>query len=346
MAAQMHGTVHLFDRLPEVTRPASPLAGLDAVARQAPLIGVIRNPRSYRNAGDPPEWARRGSILVETPDRRSELQAIMARFAERRIDYLVVDGGDGTVRDVLTCGAGIFGESWPTLIVLPNGKTNALAADLGLPTNWSLGDAMEAIHAGRVEARRPLIVTQRDKPEARVQGFVFGAGVFTEAIGLGQEAHRYGAFNALAVGVTTLWSLAQALFGGAGNIWRQGTPMRLYDGEGHELAHSGIERLDERYLIFASTLSRFPAGLRPFAHVAGSRLRASVIDNSRLGLLLRLPLIFRGIVGQELRRRGYHVFDLDRFRIDVAGRFILDGEAFPSGRYELSLGPKLRFVVP
>jgi hypothetical protein len=30
----------------------------------------------------------------------------------------------------------------------------------------------------------------------------------------------------------------------------------------------------------------------------------------------------------------------------VAGRFILDGEAFPSGRYELSLGPKLRFVVP
>ena len=61
------------------------------------------------------------------------------------IDYLVVDGGDGTVRDVLTCGAGIFGESWPTLIVLPNGKTNALAADLGLPTNWSLSDAMEAI---------------------------------------------------------------------------------------------------------------------------------------------------------------------------------------------------------
>lgn len=342
----MHGTVHLFDRLPEVTRPASPLAGLDAVARQAPLIGVIRNPRSHRNAGDPPEWTGRGSMLVETPDRRSELQAIIARFAERRIDYLVVDGGDGTVRDVLTCGAGIFGERWPTLIVLPNGKTNALAADLGLPTNWSLSDAMEAIHAGRLATRRPLVVTQRDRPEARVHGFVFGAGAFTAAIGLGQDAHKRGAFNALAVGVTAVWGLAQALLGSAGNVWRRGTRMRLYDGEGRELPHSGIERADERYLIFSSTLSRFPAGLRPFARVEGSSLRASVIDNSRLGLLLRLPLIFRGVVGEGLRRRGYHVFAMDRFRIDVGDRFILDGEAFPPGRYELSLGPKLRFVVP
>lgn len=341
----MHGTVHLFDRLPEVTRPASPLAGLDAVARRAPLIGVIRNPRSHRNAGDPPEWTGRGSMLVETPDRRSELQAIIARFAERRIDYLVVDGGDGTVRDVLTCGAGIFGERWPPLIVLPNGKTNALAADLGLPKKWSLGEAMEAIDGGRLEARRPIVVSQRDRPEAQVRGFVFGAGAFTAAIGLGQDAHRRGAFNAFAVGLTAVWSLAQALFGGAGNAWRRGTPMRLYDGAGHELPHSGIERDDERYLIFASTLSRFPAGLRPFARLEGP-LRISVIDNSRLGMLLRLPLIFRGIVGEGLRRRGYHMFELDSFGIDVGDRFILDGEAFPQGRYELSLGPKLRFVVP
>lgn len=341
----MQGTVHLFDRLPEVSRPASPLAGLDSVARQAPLIGVIRNPRSHRNAGDPPEWTGRGSMLVETPDRRSELQAILARFAERRIDYLVVDGGDGTVRDVLTCGAGIFGESWPTMIVLPNGKTNALAVDLGLPTKWSMSDAMEAIHTGRLQTRRPLIVAQHDRPEACAHGFVFGAGAFNAAIGLGQHAHRRGAFNALAVGLTAVWSLAQALFGSPGNVWRRSTPMRLYDGNGRELAHSGIERADERYLVFASTLSRFPAGLRPFAQVEGT-LRASVIDNSRLGLLLRLPLIFRGIVGEGLRRRGYHVFGHDRLRIDLSDRFILDGEAFPPGRYELSLGPKLRFVVP
>lgn len=340
-----NGTVHHFDSLPEVGRPAAPLAGLDAVVRQAPLIGVIRNPRSHRNAGDPPEWTGRGSVLVEMPDRRSELQAILARFAERRVDYLVVDGGDGTVRDVLTCGAGIFGDRWPTLIVLPNGKTNALAADLGLPGDWSLTDALEAIHSGRLAHRRPLVVAQRDNTDARVQGFVFGAGAFNAAIGLGQAAHRRGAFNAVAVGVTAVWSLVQALFGSEGNVWRRGTPMRLYDATDGELPHSGIERLDQRYLLFASTLTRFPAGLRPFAGVEGA-LRASVIDNSRLGLLVRLPLIFRGVVGEGLRRRGYHVFGMDRLRLDIGDRFILDGEAFPAGLYELSLGPKLRFVVP
>lgn len=341
----MQGTVHLFDSLPEVGRPSAPLAGLDAVVRQAPLVGVIRNPRSHRNAGDPPEWTGRDGVLVEMPDRRSELQAILARFAERRVDYLVVDGGDGTVRDVLTCGAGIFGERWPTLIILPNGKTNALAADLGLPSNWTLTDALEAIHTGRLEQRRPLIVSQQDNPHAQVHGFVFGAGAFTAAIGLGQDAHRWGAFNALAVGITAVWSLTQALFGSAGNVWRRGTPMRIYDGAGKELPHSGIERPDQRYLIFASTLSRFPAGLRPFSGVDGT-LRASVIDNSRLGLLLRSPLIFRGIIGEGLRRRGYHVFGLDTFQLDIGERFILDGEAFPAGRYALSMGPKLHFVVP
>ena len=47
-----------------------------------------------------------------------------------------------------------------------------------------------------------------------------------------------------------------------------------------------------------------------------------------------------------LHRRGYHVHSPDTLRLDLGGRFILDGEAFPAGRYQLSLGPKLRFVVP
>jgi hypothetical protein len=341
----MHGTVHLFESLPEVSRPATPRGGAGAPARAIPLVGVVRNKRSHRNAGTPPAWTGRASLLVETPEERGELAAILGKFAERRIDYLVVDGGDGTVRDVLTIGAGIFGESWPPLIVLPAGKTNALAADLGVPLDWSLADALEAIKQGRIEQRRPLVVAQRDNGDARVQGFVFGGGVYTAAISLGQHAHKRGAFNAVAVLVTTLWSFAQALFGGAGNFWRRGTAMRLADGEGRELPHSGIGRTDERYLIFASTLERLPAGLHPFGQLTGA-LRVAVIDNSALGLMVRLPTVLRGVISDGLRRRGYQVFALDTLQLDIADAFILDGEAFPAGRYRLSLGPKLRFVVP
>ncbi|HYD23201.1 MAG TPA: diacylglycerol kinase family protein [Croceibacterium sp.] len=341
----MHGTVHLFDSLPEVSRPAARPGAAPAPARPVPLVGVIRNPRSHRNGGTPAEWTGRASLLVETPETRDELPAILGKFAERRVDYVVVDGGDGTVRDVLTIGAGIFGECWPPLIVLPNGKTNALAADLGVPLAWSLADALAALQAGRIELRRPLVVARHDNADARVQGFVFGAGAYTAAIGLGQETHERGAFNALAVGVTALWSLAQAVFGGTANVWRRGTAMRLHDGEGRELPHSGLGDPAERYLVFASTLDRFPARIHPFGQAAGA-LRVAVLDNSRLGLLVRLPQVFKGVVGEGLRRRGYHVLAPEALQLDIAGRFILDGEAFPAGRYRLSLGPKLRFVVP
>ena len=102
----MHGTVHLFDRLPQVTRPAAPPAGAAAPVRQVPLVGVIRNLRSHRQAAALPDWSGRAHLLVETPAERSELQDVLARFAERRVDYIVVAGGDGTVRDVLTCRTG------------------------------------------------------------------------------------------------------------------------------------------------------------------------------------------------------------------------------------------------
>lgn len=341
----MHGTVHLFDRLPEVAKPAAPASGVTAPVRQVPLIGVIRNPRSHRNTGAPPEWTGRATVLLETPNQRSELQTILARFAERRVDYIVVDGGDGTVRDVLTCGAGIFGESWPPLIVLPNGKTNALAVDLGLPVGWSLADALEATQSGGIEQRRPLVVAQRDNADARVQGFVFGAGAFTSAVSLGQQAHRRGAYNAIGVFVTAIWGLLQALFGSESNPWRRGTAMRLFDVNGEELPHSGIGRADERYLVFASTLGRLPAGIHPFGALKGA-LRLAVIDNSRFGLVVRTPIVFRGVISDALLRRGYHVHGREALRLDLGDRFILDGEAFPAGRYQLSLGPKLRFVVP
>ena len=341
----MHGTVHLFDRLPQVTRPAAPLGGAAAPVRKVPLVGVIRNLRSHRQATALPEWSGRANLMIETPEQRSELQDVLARFAERRVDYIVVAGGDGTVRDVLTCGEGYFGESWPPLIIVPSGKTNALAVDLGLPVKWSLEEALEALVQGRIEQRQPLVVAQRDDADARVQGFVFGAGAYASAIQLGQLAHDKGAFNSLGVGVTVIWALLQTLFGNARNVWRRGTPMRLLDEQGREVPHSGFGRRDERHLIFASTLDRFPAGIRPFGN-DGEVLRAAVMDSSHRGLMLRLPLVSRGIVSERMRRLGYHQIAADGLQIDIAERFILDGEAFPGGRYRLSLGPKLRFVVP
>ncbi|GAA5056271.1 diacylglycerol kinase family protein [Erythrobacter westpacificensis] len=342
----MHESIHLFERLPQIG--AIPHATNDPApspVRTRPLIGVIRNARSHRNEGRSGTEELREGVLLATPRRRSELLGVLTDFAEKRVDYIAIDGGDGTVRDVLTCGAGLFGDSWPMLIVLPGGKTNALALDLGVPTDWSLDDALAAVQRGKLARRQPLVIAERGDERSQVRGFVLGGGAFNQVINLGQRSHQLGAFNQAVVAVTTVWSVLQAMFGRSGNKWRQGTPMRLHMADGSELAHRGGLPEDERYLLFASTLQSFPAGLDPFRDVK-TALQVAIMDNPRRGLLLRLPSIFRGTASEETKRRGYHVFGDEAVDLDIGDSFILDGEAFPAGQYRLSAGPKLRFVVP
>jgi hypothetical protein len=338
----MNRPIKTFDRLPQATRIAAPWPRLPQDgARTVPLVGVIRNPRSHGNKGREPEHAAEAEVITETTLKRRELVEVLGRLAVAGVDFIAIDGGDGTVRDVLTCGDAIFGDEWPPLIVLRKGKTNALAADLGLPPEWNLARAIERARAGSFAMRRPLVVAEAAQPEARVQGFMLGAGVFTKAISLGQSAHRWGAFNALAVVVTTAWSLAQALFATGSNSWRQTTRIRLSDALGSPIA--GHE--EQRYIVLSSTLERFPMGLKPFGDVLRG-LKIAVLDRPRRRSLVHVPFIALGRHPSEPSRLGYHWAAPESYQFELDDRFILDGEAFPPGAYEVSKGPELRFVVP
>ena len=345
----MQGSIGEFGHLPRMAQASAgePVRQPRRVpARGAPLVGIVRNPRSHRNKGHDPELADCANILVETPRSHAALRETLAGYAARGVDYIAVDGGDGTVRDVLTCGAGVFGEAWPPLVVLPKGKTNALAVDLGLPNVWSLPEAMEAIGGGKTITRRPLTVAIAGDEAQQVQGFILGAGAFTLATQTGQQAHRWGAFNSFAVGLTILWGLLQTLFGAAGNIWRRGTPMRLaFAGGGATLPHSRHGRPGERFVILASTLERFPLGMRPFGRPHPG-LKLAIIDAPVRWMLALLPLVLTGWNPRLLARNGFHRVDAEAVDIEIGDRFILDGEYFPAGRYRLHPGPELRFVVP
>jgi hypothetical protein len=338
----MNRPIKTFASLPQASPVPVALCDVAAAERRAvPLVGVIRNPRSFRNKGLAPEQSAHAEVVTETTLKRRELFEVLARFASMGVDYIAIDGGDGTVRDVLTCGAPSFGDDWPPLIVLPKGKTNALACDLDLGMEWSLDRALERARAGSFARRRPLVIAEAGDPDARVQGFMLGAGVFTRCISLGQSAHRWGAFNALAVFVTTFWSLGQAFFAGNGNPWRQKTGIRLGDESGQPIAGGEAER----YLCLTSTLENFPMGLKPFGKPRPG-IKLAALDHPSRRSLLRIPQIAFGRKPAHPERLGYHWLWPDGFRIGLDDRFILDGEAFPAGEYTVSQGPELRFVVP
>lgn len=320
-------------------------------AGQAPIVGVIYNPRSHRNLGADFDCDLSPHVHIARPREREQLPVALADFARKNIDLLVINGGDGTVRDVLTCGQSIFGEDWPAIAVLPKGKTNALTVDLGVPDDWSLQDAIDALdHGGRVH-RRPITVAARDerrKPEeiSRVAGFVLGAGAFTLATRAGQSAHKLGAFNSMVVAVTGLWALLQSLFAGRSNPWRKGARMRIGLGASDApMAHSGQGDPAMRQLLFATTLERLPVGIKPFGALK-SGLKIVAFDQISRRTTALIPLALLGRLRGSLRERGIHQLAATQFSLAIDDQFILDGEAFPPGEYRIDQGPELAFVTP
>lgn len=354
--APVHGTIYEFETLPGIGEHARDGSHRTTSrirrGRAVPLVGIVRNPRSHRNKGHAPEMADCSNILTETPRTREELHLVLAEFARRGIDYLVVDGGDGTVRDVLTCGTHIFANDWPTLMILPKGKTNALTVDLGLPNHWSLAEALAAAHRGNTMTRRPLRISPAEGPNGEkgagcVQGFILGTGAFTLATEAGQEAHRRGAFNSFAVGLTILWAVIQTLFGRNGNPWRAGTRTRLVDRHtGRDLPRIGPGPDGERFMAMATTFEKFPLGVRPFGRNVAPGLKLMVIDSPVRWVVMLIPAMLFGLCGRLLARKGVHRFCANEVEMDIGGAFILDGEAFPAGHYILDEGPQLTFVIP
>ncbi|MEM9501795.1 MAG: acylglycerol kinase family protein [Pseudomonadota bacterium] len=344
----MATSIYEFAQLPSVRRgPTSWSNARRARARgEAPRVGVIYNPRSHRNKGADFDCGISPHVFISQPGDRSQLPQALAELADRGIDLLVINGGDGTVRDVLTSGHGIFGDEWPAIAVLPKGKTNALTVDLGVPTEWSLQDAIDAFDDGDRVHRRPIEVSSADNASSTVLGFIMGAGSFTKATQAGQSAHRLGAFNSLAVGVTTAWTILQSVFGSRKNIWRIGSRMHIELGpRGAPLAHSGVGDPEFRQLLFASTLERFPAGILPFGQLR-TGLKIIAIDQVARRSMALVPLAAMGWKTRGLRERGIHQVCVPDFAIDIEDQFIFDGEAFPAGKYRIGQGPELKFVAP
>lgn len=345
--------IYEFAQMPRVDTARPGRAGARRInsAAEAPTVGVIYNPRSHRNLGADFDCGVCPHVHIAQPGARSQLPQALAELAERGIDLLVINGGDGTVRDVLTCGHAIFGDAWPAIAVLPKGKTNALTCDLGVPADWNLQDAIDAFdHGGRVY-RRPMQISALDKGGkspggSRVMGFILGAGAFATATRAGQSAHRLGAFNSLAVGVTALWALAQSLFAGRSNPWRKGARMTIRLGAaGAPMVHSGHGDPAMRQLLFASTLERLPAGIRPFGRLR-SGLKLVAVDQISRRTTALVPAVVMGKLETNLREKGIHQLAAAQFTLDIDDQFILDGEAFPAGEYRVEQGPELEFVTP
>lgn len=299
-------------------------------------VGLIWNQKSHRNQGTGRSPVP-DNVLEVVPEDPAQLFPALRRFASEGVDLVVIDGGDGTVREVLTRLPEAYGRRMPRLAVVPNGKTNALAIDIGAPLGTTLEQVLDSARTGRPVKRRhclEIVRAGQSMPERR--GFLFGLGAFVRGTELAQTNHGLGLFDNAAIGVTMAGAAACTFLGGPSNPWRRGESMAL-----------SIAGEAERswFLVLASTLKRLPLSVKPFgAPREGLKVLAITAPPHRFARAL--PMLLRGDTAPWFAESGYHREDLQTFDIMLEGNYVLDGEIYEGGSFSVRQGPELEFVVP
>lgn len=272
-------------------------------------IGYIRNARSTGGGAAPASGA---DLVVRAPKNFDELDLALAEMLQAEIDILIIDGGDGTIREVVSRAQDLWKDAAPRYAIVANGNTNLIARSTGsLPKDDPIG----AIRRGDGRATTlPILRAERDgKPVLR--GFIMGAGAYETATRIAQEeiASRHGLQVALTI-VKLVFSRT------------------LRAGEAIAVSHDGASSQDEaRMLIGLSTLpGKLIFGLEPFWNIGPGPIRWLDIASYPPALLLAVPFI---AFGKPLgwMRHAYRSGSSHMVELTLTNGFVMDGERFATG---------------
>jgi hypothetical protein len=293
-------------------------------------IGVIGNPRSHAYRAGP--WNARAAhpgLAVAEPDGMPALRDALSRFAAESIDLLIVQGGDGTLRDVLSLLPDAYPDRPPELAILATGNTNLAARIFGRVGSGPRGldRFVAAAQAGRLcrSTCRTLRVAWRGAPDRPpLRGLFLGAGIYADGKRIADaEIHRRGVHYGPAVGLAAALALLRVLADRGGTL-RAGTVRRI--------AMPGRpEREGACFVFLATTLHRLMLGVWPFPVAGADQGAIHWLDIDapprRLAATLLAMLLRRhGGAGP-----GHHGGLASEIRLCLSGPFVLDGEFFDPG---------------
>ena len=308
-------------------------------------IGVLRNPRSRRNRGGVSEIDRAGGdVLVAAPATVEELAETARDFVAREVSVVVIDGGDGTIRDALSALVPAYGaDVMPQIALVPAGKTNVVVADVYRSTRHHDEKVAELVsglrsHGGQPIGSRPTL--QVEAAGRTLHGFLFGASGFARATRLANErVHGKGLTQGVGVGLSIGLSVLNALSGPQRRAWMAGIPLGVQVDDG---------AMAERHSAFfiATTLERLMMGIWPFWGGGEGPLKMLDIEAPPRRLTAALMPALRGKPAAWMTpENGYRSGRAQRLVLRLDENVIVDGDPFPSGgQVVLQAGPEIRFV--
>ena len=298
-------------------------------------VALLSNPRSTGNRSLLPRvrsfCAEHADIFhyeVETVDQIGTALKTIARVKPK---VLVINGGDGTVQATLTelHQGGHFGANPPPVAVLPNGKTNLIALDLGAG-----GDPLEALKRVVELARTDMVphIVSRELiqlTDGSVDGrpvlgmFLGGAGLADTILYCRHKIYPLGLPNGLSHVLTFVAAFVSHILGiRAGFLPRPPSPLKVSVLKQGELS-------GQFALLMVTTLQRLLLnGKMPGSSQPLGAMQLMVIERRRSVLFGALIAAIRGTLGRS-RVDGVHVERGDEIRIEGDHTsVVLDGELF------------------
>lgn len=297
-------------------------------------VALLSNPQSTGNRAILPSvrnWcATQPDIFHYEVEQAEQISMAMASIALVRPRIIAINGGDGTVQAALTelYSGGHFpvGEE-PPVAVLPNGKTNLIALDLGAE-----GDPLDALKHVTALARgrfadhvvqRELIALQAGDGNRPVLGmFLGGAGLAGAILHCRHKIYPLGLPNGLAHALAALAAILSVLLGVHGRLFPPAVrPITL------TLRKAG--HLSGRFsLLIVTTLDKLLLNAETAGGERAGRMKMLAVDYDRGSVFRLIKTALFGKLGEHAVR-GLHFEQGDEFRIEGdRSQVILDGELF------------------
>jgi hypothetical protein len=303
-----------------------------------PRVALLSNPKSTGNLAQLPRireyCAEHPDVFHYEVEHAHQIGEAMKVIARIRPKVLAINGGDGTVQAALTelHNGGHFEGDPPPVAVLPSGKTNLIAIDLG-----ARGDPIEAlerlIELARTDLKphtvdRELIALRHGSQELGAEDrpvigmFLGGAGLAETMLYCRDKIYPLGLPNGLAHVITAFAAIMKMVLGLKGDfVPSDAMPLSV------SLSHDG-GRISGRYSVFVvTTLEKLLLSTDLGARREGA-LRLLAIEEHPTSFIRAVAAKIAGKLGRS-NVRGVHFEEASEIMIEGdSSNVILDGETF------------------
>ena len=301
-------------------------------------VALLSNPRSTGNQALLPRIRafcdRNKDIFHYEVESAAQIACALKTIARVRPKVLVINGGDGTVQAALTelYQGGHFGPNPPPIAVLPTGKTNLIAYDLGADCDpiEALERVLALVHTDMVPhiVSRELISLTGGRAAAGgsarpVLGmFLGGAALADSILYCRHKIYPLGLPNWAAHGLTLLLGLVSLIVGRRSRLLpAEWAPVKV------TVTRRGA--MQGRFaLLMVTTLERLLLNGRIGGGRSEGAMQLMVVERDFVSIVSALFAAVRGRLGRS-GLRGVRIERGDEIRIEGhCANIILDGEMF------------------